>query len=356
MKVLFLYTPNQSLLSHFYEELLKMLVKDGHEVFVFYEKKNPTHYKKHGVVYAGQLKGSLISRYLNVYNSIKVYCPDVLISNFSYINPALICGKLLGVKRNIAWFHTAFSHSQRHWFHVWFKSQCFKLADVVITNSKTLSQDMQEYYQVNPLKLVEIPFWTTIGGQIGATFQEQYTKKEGQKDIGIPGRLVKDKNHDLVLRSLAHLKLSGFSWRLFIAGSGPYEKELKRLCDTLSIADNVVFLGDLSTKQMIGFYKQMDFLVLPSMHEAFGLVFIEATAIGAPVIVSKAFGALDFIDVQTFDCDSFVFDPSDQEDLNEKLLTFFNENGPSSQYFKELYLNTYDKLGIYSQIQKTIQF
>jgi len=116
----------------------------------------------------------------------------------------------------------------------------------------------------------------------------------------------------------------------------------------------VIFLGQLSVPEMVSFYEAMNVIVLPSFHEAFGLVFIEAIALGRPVLVSKAFGALDFIDAKKFSIPDFTFNPHDIPELIDKLESFLGNNGLESDYFKMIYDVTFQKDFIYDQIKDVI--
>lgn len=355
MKVLILYTYNKGLLSEFFQELSEKLVKDGFEVINFYLKHHKASFQQKGVSYYGEKRLGLVSNYKSIYKIIKQTKPDVVISNFSYINPAILFGKLLGVKRNIAWFHSAFGHTKPNILKVWNKMMYLNLADIVLTNSESLENEMHTVYRVSKEKTRRIPFWTNIVHYRTNSNSLNIVRDETVINIGCPGRLVADKNHATVIEALYNLKEKHQKTiRLYIAGNGIYNNELKRLVAKLNLEQDVVFLGLLNVAEMTAFYEAMDVVVLPSLHEAFGLVFIEAIALGTPVIVSKAFGALSFIDNKKFSLNNFTFNPEDKDDLIEKLIPYCNKAGLSKAYFKGLYKCTFDKAVIYSQVKAVI--
>ena len=355
MKILILYTYNKGLLSDFFQELSEKLCSDGFEVDNFYLKHKKACFKQNGVTIYGEKRGGFFSNYKAIYKIIQQRKPDVVISNFSYINPAILFGKLLGVKRNIAWFHTAFGHTKPSLLKIWNKTVYLNMADVVLANSTVLQNEMHAVYKVSKEKINRIPFWTNIANQVSSSNILQISKEEAVINIGCPGRLVSDKNHAQVIKAVYELKkISHQPVRLYIAGNGCYENQLRELVVDLNLNQNVIFLGLLNVEAMTEFYKAMDVVVLPSFHEAFGLVFIEAIALGTPVIVSNAFGALSFVDSKKFPLEEFCFNPQSIQELINKLEPYIKAKGLESDYFKIMYEQTFEKDFIYNQIKSII--
>lgn len=76
--------------------------------------------------------------------------------------------------------------------------------------------------------------------------------------------------------------------RLLLVGDGPERVRAQQLAEQLGIADRVLFLGkQLSVAELLAC---SDLFLLPSEHEAFGLVALEAMACGVPVIASEVGG------------------------------------------------------------------
>lgn len=108
--------------------------------------------------------------------------------------------------------------------------------------------------------------------------------------IGFAGNLIPLKN-PLVLPKIARLLEDGFSKRNFIflvAGNGPLEKKLKD--GFAKLKSKLIMLGKVKPQNMPDVMNCMDFLVLPSVKEGFGLVVLEARACGAFALGSKAGG------------------------------------------------------------------
>lgn len=80
----------------------------------------------------------------------------------------------------------------------------------------------------------------------------------------------------------------------------------------------------------------MDVIVLTSLHEAFGFVFIESISLGKPTLVSSHFGALSFIENQE-DLQQLLLNPESVEDLVLILKPYFCNKGLPSKYCRNLY-------------------
>jgi rhamnosyl/mannosyltransferase len=74
--------------------------------------------------------------------------------------------------------------------------------------------------------------------------------------------------------------------KLLIIGSGPLERELKKITSELRLEERITFLGEQEQGALASYYHACDVFVLPSTHrsEMFGLVQLEAMACGRPVV------------------------------------------------------------------------
>ena len=106
--------------------------------------------------------------------------------------------------------------------------------------------------------------------------------------LGYLGRFHPKKNLENIVT--ASVKTAGVSLRL--AGSGPesYERALKSIAKG---RDNLQWLGFLQNEQRERFFREIDFLVLASEYECFGMAAAEAMVRGIPVIVTERVGITD---------------------------------------------------------------
>jgi phosphatidyl-myo-inositol dimannoside synthase len=112
------------------------------------------------------------------------------------------------------------------------------------------------------------------------------------------GRLQKRKGQDAVIRSVAKLQDKHPNLRYLIAGVGEQESELRKLVAELSLERQVLFLGAVSDGELMDCYRECDIFVMSNRTvgkdcEGFGIVFLEAQALGIPVIAGASGGTGD---------------------------------------------------------------
>jgi glycosyltransferase involved in cell wall biosynthesis len=106
-------------------------------------------------------------------------------------------------------------------------------------------------------------------------------------DIIFAGRLIKEKNVDVLLKAVSLLKVDFPDIRCCIVGDGPEKAALVELAKKMEVCRNVEFAGFQEYSALIGKIKASKVLVLPSSREGFGMVVIEAFACGVPVVTVR---------------------------------------------------------------------
>lgn len=351
MKILLLYSYNQGYLSGFFTEVARLLAADGHAVTCFCLKGKRQRFTRDGVTFHIEKKGGYLNNYGRIYAVLKEVRPELVLSNFSYVNPALLFGRWFGVKQNMVWFHSLNEQMEATRSNIAIKALFLRLAQRVIANSHLTAAQLEQVYGVAPEKCCVLPFWTPLAAQeVPATESPAYLQ-EGKLAIGCPGRMAVHKNQRVVLEAVSLLRQTeGRDFHVYFAGDGEEFLSLQARVRELQLEDRVTFLKHLSAADMEGFYKAMDVVVLPSLHEAFGLVFIEALSLGVPVLVSRRFGALTFIDSGAPLLEALTFAPESAAELAEKLQPFRDRPGTDRQPYLELYRRTFSKKRIYEQL------
>ncbi len=107
--------------------------------------------------------------------------------------------------------------------------------------------------------------------------------------VGTAGKLHRGKGVFDLLRAAGSLTVRYPALKLLYVGEGPERTTLEQEAIRLSVRDKVVFAGLRSDMERM--YAAMDIFVLPSTcREAFGMVIIEAMAMGRPVIATATGG------------------------------------------------------------------
>ncbi len=107
-------------------------------------------------------------------------------------------------------------------------------------------------------------------------------------DILFVGRLIREKNVDVLLASLDHISDVRPCVKCHIIGDGPEKERLVGLTAGRGLLNNVSFFGFMGYEEVIARIKSSKILVLPSTREGFGIVVLEAFACGVPVITVKS--------------------------------------------------------------------
>ncbi len=141
----------------------------------------------------------------------------------------------------------------------------------------------------------------------------------GRPIIGVMGRLDPQKGQEVLLRAVPallrkhpklHIVLAGDE----TAGEPGYKSRLEQLCETLAIRSKVTFLP--FTGDVPRFMAALDVFVLPSYAETYGLVVIEAMAMGCPAVATMAGGVPEIIeDGKT----GLLVSPRNQQELAEAM-------------------------------------
>lgn len=137
-------------------------------------------------------------------------------------------------------------------------------------------------------------------------------------------RLMARKGHDTLIKVLPELKKVVPNVALIIVGDGSYRKNLERLVDKLDLANDVHFTGKVPFADLPAWYATGDIFAMPCRTrnggwdvEGLGIVYLEASATGIPVIAGDSGGAPEAVaEGQS----GFVVGGRDEKLLIEKLV------------------------------------
>nr|BFD85289.1 glycosyltransferase family 4 protein [Streptomyces sp. Xyl84] len=124
----------------------------------------------------------------------------------------------------------------------------------------------------------------------------------GRPVVVCVSRLVRRKGQDTLIRAMPAILAAEPDTVLLIVGGGPYEKDLRRLARETGVAASVRFTGPVPWSDLPAHYGAGDVFAMPCRTrrggldvEGLGIVYLEASATGLPVVAGDSGGAPDAV-------------------------------------------------------------
>ena len=144
-----------------------------------------------------------------------------------------------------------------------------------------------------------------------------------EKIIFYAGNLISGKNVGILIESVYQIIKEGYNIKLFIAGNGEEEDELKRQVTMKNLSQYIFFIGELASDNMVEYYNSADLFCLVSKNEGLPNVIIESLLCGTPVIGSSV-GELPKI-IQE-EVNGYLVTPNSVISLSEKIKKGLSKN------------------------------
>jgi D-inositol-3-phosphate glycosyltransferase len=182
------------------------------------------------------------------------------------------------------------------------EEQVVEAADMLIANTDIEAGQLIDLYDADPAR-VEV-----VHPGVDLSVFRPTAQREARARLGIPadavvpmfvGRLQPLKAPDILLRAVALLVQQdpGLRSRLLVpvvggpSGSGlEHPEAMTSLAASLGIADVVRFVPPVERSELVDWYAAATVVCVPSYNESFGLVAIEAAAVGTPVVAAAVGG------------------------------------------------------------------
>ena len=203
---------------------------------------------------------------------------------------------------SVYFFSEGMQDMSRRLLEMWLKWY-FKRCNAVIAPSSYVANQLKKYHEWVEVIPTGIDVERFKNGD-GERIREKY----GDKIVLYVGRIVREKNIDLILKVAKSMDAT-----FIIGGEGPYLKELKEKAKGMK---NVLFTGFIPDNQLPDYYKAASVFAFPSTYETQGIVVLEAMAAATPVVAANARAIPEFVeDGKT----GFLFEPGNARDFAEKI-------------------------------------
>lgn len=198
---------------------------------------------------------------------------------------------------------------------------CF-LADIV----STYSQDYAESsYVLKPYLYKCRPFLMPPDEVYFSQRKTDKKRKENDIRFGFAGRFVEEKGFDVLFEAIPLIKKEIPQAKFIFAGEAhmTYEnffEEKKYLLE--KVKQDIQFLGLLDNKKILQFYRDIDFIIVPSRSDAHNMVQTEAMLCGTPSIAADIPGLRFLPKITGF---GILFKKEDPSDLAKKTIHAVNK-------------------------------
>ncbi len=142
-------------------------------------------------------------------------------------------------------------------------------------------------------------------------------------------RLVKRKGQDLLIDVLPEVRRAVPGATLLLVGAGPYDADLRQRAARTGVAEAVVFTGGVPYPRLPEHFAAGDVFAMPCRTrrggldvEGLGIVYLEASAVGLPVIAGDSGGAPEAVRAGET---GFVVGGREPGQLRERLITLLRD-------------------------------
>lgn len=211
-------------------------------------------------------------------------------------------------QRNVKTIHTFHGHVFTGYFNrfissaiVWVERFLMRITDVIIAISPSQYNELTNKYRIAPSRKIEMK---ELGFNLKLFLNKEQKQGKFRRSlnimndvvlIGIIGRLVPIKNHEMFLRAAKHFiaQHPDIKVRFVIVGDGELKNNLQDFAHKLSLDEYVTFCGWIKDVSMV--YSDLDVLALTSLNEGTPVSIIEAMASSVPVVATDAGGVVDLL-------------------------------------------------------------
>ncbi|RLC38549.1 hypothetical protein DRH27_01975 [Candidatus Falkowbacteria bacterium] len=230
----------------------------------------------------------------------------------------------------------------KYWLKESFKHRIFKIighyifkrADAIQPDGLEASEELRKHYG-------DKVFWKPM---IPSNIEEFKVEKRFNKDkfkVLFIGRLVKQKNLPALLNIIKAIikdKKKG-EIEFTIIGQGPFEDYFKDEIIKRELSDFIKMIPRVERAEIVSYFKDADIFILSSIYEGFPRVFMEAAAIGLPMVVTRVSGIGNLIKNKE---NSFVIEQGDEAGFVDAVNRLYSDSALLKQMSEKLKKNFWE--------------
>jgi glycosyltransferase involved in cell wall biosynthesis len=195
-------------------------------------------------------------------------------------------------------------------------SHLVSFSDAFMLNSDAVKQQWKAKKLCNKSIVIYPPFDLDKYHEVMPPREQVKAGSGNFLTLGYLGRLSEEKGLHYLIGSLAIVRESFPTIKLLVAGTGEWERFLKRLVRKKNLGDHITFLG--FQENSFNLLRKIDLLVVPSRSEGFGMIAVEGMAMGIPVIASRVGGLKEILS----DGVGVLVPPRDEKLLASAIISF----------------------------------
>ena len=195
-----------------------------------------------------------------------------------------------------------------------YSTRRFKTAGAMFTTTRDLINHLAAQEGIPESRIFHIP------NMVRCHELPRHHERNRPPVIGAIGRFVPKKGFGVFIEALRLLKERGYAFQAILGGSGAEERRLKDQAKKAGLEEILSFPGWVQDKRQ--FYSHIDIFCLPSLHEPFGIVLLEAFTYGAPVVATDSEGPRDII---TPNYDALIIEKGNAEALSSALARLLDD-------------------------------
>ena len=134
------------------------------------------------------------------------------------------------------------------------------------------------------------------------------------------GQIIPRKGIQVLLEACQQLKAQGeTSFTLLVIGEGSQQEDLQEYCKANALDAHVRWLGRVEYGDLGAYFQRSDVFILPTLEDVWGMVVLEAMALGKPILCSKQAGASELV---VDGKNGYLIDPQDANAIAAAMLQF----------------------------------